>query len=1191
LNDPIADIDFDGDVDMDIGVGLDATVSKPNEHKTKKQKKQDVGLSEANPDGLATEEEEKEEEEEEKATTAIEERRDVTFKRLQLIKMSLAGAVLEPWKDVLSDTVERMSQIAAFASRFLNFYLTCTQQKQIPPSVSSGFAAAAAATSSHASISPFSVQFPPLSSIAFDKTFFEHIFKAVTCDVVVEFEPTIQFLRCVWIHALLLQSGVKKVKPLKEAMLWVEIEAMHVARTAIIEVKTAINALKEANTRHGKAVEKANNTGAELVSIPPDVTGSNMLAYIKSLAEHKAHKKQLTAPLSKEILTHASVRKLLPSCHQLDQCIKYASIAYRSSFLLYQSIGLKAHFIWYLLAKYKIKKKVARKWVEDHFLGSTSVDDDVDGEEAEEQKENTKKKKKTKKKTNKNGEASTSEAEGHADAMAFLEAEERENQAFAFDGEDQAEDDDGNDDSMVGAISWTADAQAGELVRLHSLFGEGGGKKKDWHVVVEFHHALLQSMEQLQTAARPLKQFALAPLTTFTRRFVLFDAKVLQDLCRHPIFKEQTAKAIATSAAAAAMEGNEDSPASTSAASPVQIDQTTVKIHRGAPTKKETRAARKAIKKAAARAKTAAAVTKKAAAAAKSAASGESPNFTKITSTSMIFDAHHIRPTHKALKEGRTLASTFKTDGIQLHLIWEKPVVLSCRVDAKIDKAKKAKQKEKEENPSLTASGAVDARTLKTIIPVLQNSDGPIFRKKTARLEDFTHGIFQSTSIHASRTDRVDPMQPFDIGSLPFKNIVAWDPGFINPLYSVVWDRSTRDWKKWHNLSKKEYYRELGQQHRRRRTEERLKDLDKESLGNRVAAHLLHLSLYSPKTSSPVECLNHLLYVNAHWNDMFSFYGSRRVARARFTSEQKRQSQVDRLIERLIPFKDREDSIIVLGSATFATSFKGSQSTPVARLIKEVAKVRRVVLVNEYFTTQMCSGCHLEGLFNLDLNLPPPLPPPPLPQPTTPASPAKKMEIVYPLRSNSTLRHKFYPPSKKTNHLFHPTTAMTSFVRTVEPKAMRLRREEKEKKRLLLPPPDPGEGVVHVTRNIDPLSRSIHGLKQCSHCGRYWHRDENAARNIGWVFIGEWLTGMRPLHLRRHSDPRPSAGDATATETHLSRELPITPSLPLPLPFPLLLFPPSTPSEVRQANTGPSVIKASHLAKRFTKKIEFCRTR
>jgi len=38
-------------------------------------------------------------------------------------------------------------------------------------------------------------------------------------------------------------------------------------------------------------------------------------------------------------------------------------------------------------------------------------------------------------------------------------------------------------------------------------------------------------------------------------------------------------------------------------------------------------------------------------------------------------------------------------------------------------------------------------------------------------------------------------------------------------------------------------------------------------------------------------------------------------------------------------------------------------------------------------------------------------------------------------------------------------------------------------------------------------------------CGRFWDRDLNAARNIGWAFMGWWFSGERPPHLRRPPPP------------------------------------------------------------------------
>jgi hypothetical protein len=196
----------------------------------------------------------------------------------------------------------------------------------------------------------------------------------------------------------------------------------------------------------------------------------------------------------------------------------------------------------------------------------------------------------------------------------------------------------------------------------------------------------------------------------------------------------------------------------------------------------------------------------------------------------------------------------------------------------------------------------------------------------------------------------------------------------------------------------------------------------------------------------------------------------------------------------------RNTSIIVMGSATFATSMKGTQATPVARLIKEIAKVRRVVFVNEYFTTQMCSGCNLEGLGERS------------------SAQCDKARVdgctQYPLRPNSMLKKNDYVASKKSNHLTHPTISMQSLYRTCETRSMRERREQKDQKgqqtaKWALRPPDPGgpggppdasmaqETPVPRASSYNPLSRPIHGLKQCVHCGRFWVRASTRTQQCG----------------------------------------------------------------------------------------------
>jgi len=60
--------------------------------------------------------------------------------------------------------------------------------------------------------------------------------------------------------------------------------------------------------------------------------------------------------------------------------------------------------------------------------------------------------------------------------------------------------------------------------------------------------------------------------------------------------------------------------------------------------------------------------------------------------------------------------------------------------------------------------------------------------------------------------------------------------------------------------------------------------------------------------------------------------------------------------------KHIHETVVLVGSAYFATAFHSSCVTLIARLIKKLAKRQRVLLMDKYFTTQMCSGYNIHFL-------------------------------------------------------------------------------------------------------------------------------------------------------------------------------------------------------------------------------------
>ena len=929
------------------------------------------------------------------------ERANVDFHKLQSVRMSTKKAFQKSWPPVIHHAVESVCYISKLACSLLLLFISM---------VFGGIEQLGG------------VQLPVPPASLFNSTFFEHLYKAVTWDTTVKFDPVLQYVRCIWLHALIVQQkGEDSIDPLDKSRLWTEISAVgeflkekkEKKKHEKDEQKRESNT-QENNNEEEEAQEKEESEQKEDVGAG---TGAN--------------KNQPASPLADHITKHQSLQAFLPSCKKLDQCIKYASKSYKASFGLYQTIGFRAHFGWYLVHKYRLKKKEARKWIEQHLhLATEKFDDEGDGQVA-----------------------ASDAAEAQQEVDTQLRAEEAQHERDEEDDDDDDEVEENKEEDT--RLAWSPAFQTAEANRFKPLTS-AKGTKNNLVAIVKLHLLVLRELETRNIQSPPdaikSKLFALAPLAHFHRRFIRLDLSVLRSL---------------------------------------------------------------------------------------------DPQ-TKIASLADAFNSRTIRLA-KMTNKGRSLAPTCSSNGVEVHILWQRPVTLSCAVDPKRNAAAAKRQQQKQAMLDAEAAGGkkADKRSTRARpLPILAKDDGPVYRKKTARLEEFTNGIFQTSSLLASRDAylqahpelaHADPHSPLhNLSLLPFRHIKSVDPGIKAPITSATWDHATRNWKKGYNLSLRTYYHEIGQRTQQMRMATRFRrqkqvlltrEAQKDEPARRVMAHMTHMSLHSAKTSSVAGCLSSLLYLTHCWNDMFYFYGSRNLARERFSSAQKKQQLIARIIERLAPASESKDTIIVLGSATFACSVKGAQSTPIGMLVKELSRVRRVVLVNEYFTTQMCSGCNLYGVGEASSRF---------------ASNMLCKSAVLAgegARVAETLgeasRLEFLPPSakfrQKKNHLHHPTLSMASFFRTVEPAHERIRRE----KRALRPPEAPPFANEARTRANQqqqqqyPTRRAIHGLKQCLHCGRYWERDYGAARNIGWVFIGLWVCGVRPPHLRRTlaALPLPLAGN------------------------------------------------------------------
>jgi len=908
----------------------------------------------------------------------------IDFRKATIVKRSAASVIRKEWIGVLDDTVKRLCRLSCLASRFLNFYISLIFD----------------AEERHC------IPFGPTASVsAFDDTFFEHIYKVLLHDTKVQqFEPTLGFARCMFFNKLLVKhEEAEPLTPHEIASLWTELVNLH---TASVEYKKAASQVKKAKEDKSNNVGGVDDDDEQSDGAPPE-------------------KKVFDTPITDSITGNVALKNLLPSCANLDQCIKYERTSFKTSFDRHQHSGLRAHVGWYLVAKYQLKKKAARRWLEQYYPEKEEL---LDSDAAT------------------SNESLTVEQQAEKDARRALSIAETKDEELNAGDNVEEENDDVDAEEMDTRQIWSSASHAFEHCRLKSLDSTNMTERVRLHYSIQremdsmgknsisLDHCLDEDAmeidedeeeeeeeeERKESDKRPVSQtsekvtinksslckFSLAPLVGFSRAFKLFDLKTLQDQCRHPLFN--------------------------TAGKVRPVLHTVVDIFH------------------------------------------EDGNMLGLcpkeaTNPSAIRCDFHERSIR-----------TFRFDGVQIHLMWEKIVSIPCKVDAKrAAKYEEDKQKRLATQKRKPDGTLLDGRCKPKPPRFLSGSDGAVFRPADARLEDYTCGVFQSKSILASRKAALE--KGISLRTL-FPRIVSGDPGHSNILSCAIYNHQRHDWDRGPNLSKKHFYHKLDPMRnrlsRRKRIEFRLKH--SKGLAARVKHHQEQLSLHSIKSSRPDDCMANLLLVRSCWDDMFAFYGSKSAAREQFSSEQKRRSLIDRFIQEIAPEHLKHDTIIVLGAAKFATSFKGTQSSPIGMLVKEIAKVRRVVLMDEYDTTAMCSGCNLHGVgrFEDDIGLFVP--------PFDKNAPANnKGSELHPLRPKSCLQ--VVPVSLKTkrkpHQLQHPTAPMVSFRRTVEPKRQKTRRLKNEMKwgANPLPPKPPDPGIMKKNKKTRcPLSGRIHGLKQCS---------------------------------------------------------------------------------------------------------------
>ena len=271
-------------------------------------------------------------------------------------------------------------------------------------------------------------------------------------------------------------------------------------------------------------------------------------------------------------------------------------------------------------------------------------------------------------------------------------------------------------------------------------------------------------------------------------------------------------------------------------------------------------------------------------------------------------------------KRGYDYSLEFRTDGVQVKFSWEKIIEKKSTNKKKKDKNKKTeKEKKKIRSPGVMK-------------PVYSYT-------KSDSFENETKGIFNKESLMTSNIKE---------GTL----IIANDPGHKNPLTTVkaVYqkDITKMKFKESYSISLGEYYYKIG-------NKKMLSKINNKKSNDSSIKEIEKLwSLNSLKKTTSREYLDSLINQLKDWNYISHFYRSSNLSREMFNNQIKKQKLLEEIKKLTVPSKN---SLFINGSAKFATSRPGLSATPVAKIVENIARDRRVVITPEQFTTCRCSDC------------------------------------------------------------------------------------------------------------------------------------------------------------------------------------------------------------------------------------------
>lgn len=306
----------------------------------------------------------------------------------------------------------------------------------------------------------------------------------------------------------------------------------------------------------------------------------------------------------------------------------------------------------------------------------------------------------------------------------------------------------------------------------------------------------------------------------------------------------------------------------------------------------------------------------------------------------ILFD-DKLKRKHKQIK-GFDYSLEFKTNGVEVKLVWEKTVHKTIKVTKKQfekhmkDKEKRLKEKKDKLEKQKEDKGKIDKRSTIKRAPKIEKTS--TFPSKLP-FDNETKGFFSKTSIIDSNIKE---------GTL----IVSCDPGHKNIVTTsrAMYKNDTESliFKKGYSLSLGQYYNDIGHKHYLKKNEKRKRENDD------IQKIELEWSKHSLKVNDVSNYLDNLKVQLKNWEEYSEFYRSKKMTRLSFSNHIKKQKLIQEVERQMCPNKD---TVVANGSANFAKSRPGLSATPVAKIMKKISESKRVALTPEQYTTCRCSMC------------------------------------------------------------------------------------------------------------------------------------------------------------------------------------------------------------------------------------------